>query len=146
MVTLFVLETLVKQRHTEALVRLLSKWDFLACLETESGKKKRDILLLSVLEYLAETKVTQEVMVRSSEVMLDSVQDESDLALRQQQEAMSNVTLNNPGPRLYRRYREVRICGHELERPVVRGLVTFREHHRNYMVREDGLVYNAGLR
>ena len=47
-----------------------------ACLETESGKKKRDILLLSVLEYLAETKVTQEVMVRSSEVMLDSVQDE----------------------------------------------------------------------
>ena len=64
MVTLFVLETLVKQRHTEALVRLLSKWDFLAYLETESGKKKRDIQLLSVLEYLAETKVTQEVMVR----------------------------------------------------------------------------------
>ena len=119
-----------------------------ACLETESGKKKRDILLLSVLEYLAETKVTQEVMVRSSEVMLDSVQDESDLALRRRQEAMSNVTLNNslPGPRLYRRCREVRSCGHELERPVVRGLVTFREHHRNYMVWEDGRVYNSGLR
>ena len=71
-----------------------------ACLETESGKKKRDILLLSVLEYLAETKVTQEVMVRSSEVMLDSVQD------------------------------EVRSCGHELERPVVRGLLTFRVRHK----------------
>ena len=86
-------------------------------------------------------------MVRSSEVMLDSVQDESDLALRRRQEAMSNVTLNNnlPGPRLYWRYRKVRSCGHELERPVVRGLVTFREHHRNYMVWEDGRVYNLGL-
>ena len=155
MVTLFVLETLVKQRHTEALVRLLTKWDFLACLDTESGKEKRDIILLSVLECLAETSVTQEaleVMVRVSEVMLGSVQAESDLALRRRQEAMSNVTLilmlnnNLPGPRLYRRYREVRTCGHELERPVVRGLVTLLAHHRNNMVREAAQVYNSGVR
>ena len=155
MVTLFVLETLVKQRHTDALVRLLTKWDFLACLETESGKEKRDIILLSVLECLAETNVTQEtleVMVRASEVMLGSVQAESDLALRRRQEAMSNVTLilmlnnNLPGPRLYRRYREVRSCGHELERPVVRGLVTLLAHHRNNMVREAAQVYNSGVR
>ena len=154
-VTLFVLETLVKQRHTEALVRLLTKWDFLACLDTESGKEKRDIILLSVLECLAETSVTKEtleVMVRVSEVMLGSVQAESDLALRRRQEAMSNVTLilmlnnNLPGPRLYRRYREVRSCGHELERPVVRGLVTLLAHHRNNMVREAAQVYNSGVR
>ena len=155
MVTLFVLETLVKQRHTEALVRLLTKWDFLACLDTESGKEKRDIILLSVLECLAETSVTKEtleVMVRVSEVMLGSVQAESDLALRRRQEAMSNVTLilmlnnNLPGPRLYRRYREVRSCGHELERPVVRGLVTLLAHHRNNMIREAAQVYNSGVR
>ena len=155
MVTLFVLETLVKQRHTEALVRLLTKWDFLACLDTESGKEKRDIILLSVLECLAETSVTKEtleVMVRVSEVMLGSVQAESDLALRRRQEAMSNVTLilmlnnNLPGPRLYRRYREVRSCGHELERPVVRGLMTLLAHHRNNMVREAAQVYNSGVR
>ena len=32
MITLFVLETLVKQSHIEALVRLMIKWDFIACL------------------------------------------------------------------------------------------------------------------
>ena len=32
MVTLFVLETLVKQSHIEALVRLMINWDFIACL------------------------------------------------------------------------------------------------------------------
>ena len=39
-------------------------------------QEEAGILLLSVLEYVAETKVTQEMIVRSSEVMLDSVQDE----------------------------------------------------------------------
>ena len=155
MVTLFVLETLVKQRSTEALVRLLAKWDCLTCLETESGKEKRDTILLSVLECLAETNVTPEtleMMVRTSEVMLSSVQAESNLAVRRRQEAISNVTLilmlnnNLPGPRLYRRYREVRSCGHELERPVVRGLVTLLAHHRNNMVREAAQVYNSGVR
>ena len=155
MVTLFVLETLVKQRRTDALVRLLTKWDCLNCLETESGKEKRDTILLSVLECLAETNVTSETletMVRASEVMLSSVQAESNLAVRRRQEAMSNVTLilmlnnNLPGPRLFRRYREVRSCGHELERPVVRGLVTLLAHHRNNMVREAAQVYNSGVR
>ena len=116
MVTLFVIETLVKMRLTEALVRLLTKWDCLVCLETEGGKEKRDVILLSVLECLAETNVTQEaleVMIRASEVKISSVQAESKLAVRRRQEAMSNVTLiqmlnnNLPGPRLYKRYREV---------------------------------------
>ena len=155
MVSLFVVETLVKQRLTESLVRLLAQWDCLACLETESGVEKRDIILLDVLECLAETDVSKEtldVMVRASEVMLQTFQSESNLAVRRRQESMSNVTLilmlnnNLPGLRLYRRYLEVRDCGHELERPVVRGLVSLLAHHRNNLAREAALVYNSGVR
>ena len=155
MVSLFVVETLVKQRLTESLVRLLTQWDCLACLETESGVEKRDIILLDVLECLAETDVSKEtldVMVRASEVMLQTFQSESNLAVRRRQESMSNVTLilmlnnNLPGLRLYRRYLEVRDCGHELERPVVRGLVSLLAHHRNNLAREAALVYNSGVR
>lgn len=65
---------------------------------------------------------------------------------------MSNVTFmlmlneNLPGARLYKRYAEVRGCSHELEKAVIRGLVTLLAHPRNNMIQEAMSVYISGVR
>ena len=53
---------------------------------------------------------------------------------------------NLPGVRLYKRYTEVRGCSHELEKAVIRGLVTLLAHPRNNMIQEAMSVYISGVR
>ena len=47
---------------------------------------------------------------------------------------------------MYKRYTEVRGCSHELEKAVIRGLVTLLAHPRNNMVQEAMSVYISGVR
>ena len=49
---LFVLEVLVRTKQGREMVEYLKKWNFLQCFESEEAIKKRDEVLLSVLECL----------------------------------------------------------------------------------------------
>ena len=155
MVPLFVLETLVRTKQCQDIVKHLKLWDCLSYLESDLSRGKRDIILLSVLECLAVTNVdmeTLDIIIRTNEVMAASMKQETDVMVRRRHEVMSNVTFmlmlneNLPGARLYKRYAEVRGCSHELEKAVIRGLVTLLAHPRNNMIQEAMSVYISGVR
>ena len=65
---------------------------------------------------------------------------------------MSNVTFmlmlnhNSSGLKLYKRFFEVKACGHVLEVAVVRGLVTLLASARNNMIKEATNVYIYGVK
>ena len=124
MVTLFVLETLVKTKQCQKIVEYLKQWDCLVGLESDLSSMKRDVIMLGVLECLAVTNVdidTLYIMIRINEVMMVTMSQEKDLNMRRRHEVMSNITfimmLNNnlPGARLYKRYQDVRSLRHEIE-------------------------------
>ena len=52
MVTLFVLEVLMRTNQRREMVEYLKKWNFLLCFQSEEVIKRRDDILLSVLECL----------------------------------------------------------------------------------------------
>ena len=95
---------------------------------------------------------TLDIIVRVNEVMAVTMKQETDVMVRRRHEVMSNVTFmlmlneNLPGVRLYKRYSEVRGCSHELEKAVIRGLVTLLAHPRNNMIQEAMSVYISGVR
>ena len=155
MVTLFVLESLVQTDQTQDIIKYLKDWDCLACLDSELAQEKRDLILLSVLEKLVMINMEQEllnIIIRISEVMFRTMEQETDAVLRRRHEALSNVIFmlmlneNLDGPRLYKRYVEVRRCRHNLEKVVIRGLVTLLAHHRNNMIKEATKVYLTGVK
>ena len=155
MVPLFVLETLVRTKQCLDIVNYLKLWDCLSYLESDLSHGKRDIILLSVLECLAVTNVNIDILdiiIRINEVMTVNMKQETDVMVRRRHEVMSNVTFmlmlneNLSGSRLYKRYTEVRGCSHELEKAVIRGLVTLLAHPRNNMVQEAMSVYISGVR
>ena len=155
MVTLFVMEALVRTKQCAMMVTFLRQWDCLACLETDLGREKRDLIMLSVLECLAESNVdteTLDIMIRINEVMTATMKQERNPMVRRRHEVMSNVTFilmlnsNLAGARLYKRYQEVRSCSHELEVAVMRGLVSLLASVRNNMSREARQVYTSGVK
>ena len=52
MVTLFVLEVLMRTNQRREMVEYLKKWNFLLCFQSEEVIKRRAEILLSVLECL----------------------------------------------------------------------------------------------
>ena len=85
-VTLFLLESLVKTNHSQELVNYLNQWDCLVHLESEL--EKRDLILLSVLECLAVTNVDGDVLdviVRVNEVMAPGMKKENNVMVRRRQ-------------------------------------------------------------
>lgn len=85
-VTLFLLESLVKTNRSQELVYYLNQWDCLVHLESEL--EKRDLILLSVLECLAVTNVDGDVLdviVRVNEVMAPGMKKENNVIVRRRQ-------------------------------------------------------------
>jgi len=152
-VTLFLLESLVKTNHYKEIVNYLNQWNCLAHLESE--QEKRDLILLSVLECLAVANVDVDIldiMIVVNEVMVPGMKKENNVIVRRRQEVMSNVTFmlmlnhNSSGLKLYKRFFEVKACGHVLEVAVVRGLVTLLASARNNMIKEATNVYIYGVK
>jgi len=152
-VTLFLLESLVKTNRSQELVNYLNQWDCLVHLESEL--EKRDLILLGVLECLAVTNVDGDVLdviVRVNEVMAPGMKKENNVIVRRRQEVMSNVTFmlmlnhNSLGNKLYKRFLEVKACGHILEVAVIRGLVTLLASARNNLIKEATNVYIYGVK